>query len=62
MAEPTKVDEWTPLVIASLKARFGDDKAGRLMTLLKDTEGLIAGGFILGSCLGLDNKGQDVDF
>jgi len=58
----TKVDEWTPLVITSLKARFGEDKTGRLMTLLKDNEGLIAGGFILGSCLGLDNKGQDVDF
>ena len=47
--EGTRVDEWTPLVIAELNVHFGD-KVPKLLQLLKDTKSLISGGFVLAAC------------
>ena len=61
----TKVDEWTPLVIAKLRGIFGE-KTDRLFALLRETGGLIAGGQILSACQPFDqadetNRIQDTD-
>lgn len=49
----TKVDEWTPLVIAKLREIFGD-KTEDFFRLLRDTGSLIAGGQILSACQPFD--------
>jgi hypothetical protein len=43
----TKMDKWTPLVIAKLEETFGDDKKDRLCALLKSTGAVISGGRVL---------------
>jgi len=55
-----KVDEWTPLVIAKLREKFGD-RTEDLFTLLRDTGSLIAGGQILSACQPFDQKDDEPD-
>jgi len=55
-----KMDDWTPLVIASLKTRFGA-KTDQLFTLLKETQSLISGGSVLAACIGEPIEKQDTD-
>jgi len=56
----TKMDEWTPLVIAAMRTRFGE-KADELFTLLRQTHSLISGGSVLSACIGEAIEGQDTD-
>lgn len=56
----TKMDEWTPLVKASLESKFGD-KTDALCALLVETGSLISGGSILAACIGEPVLKQDTD-
>lgn len=56
----TKMDEWTPLVMAAMRTRFGA-KADDLFDLLQETNGIISGGSVLAACIGEAIIGQDTD-
>lgn len=56
----TKMDDWTPLVKASLVSKFGQN-TDSLCALLVETGSLISGGSILAACIGEPVAKQDTD-
>ena len=57
----TKMDEWTPKVVYNLGKFFEEENVKRFRNLLKETEALVAGGFILQSCIGGSIERRDID-
>ena len=56
-----KMDEWVPKVVSNLKNFYGEENVERFRNLLKETEGLVAGGFVLQSCIGGSTEYRDID-
>ena len=57
----TKMDEWTPKVVSNLGQFYGEENVERFRNLLKETEALIAGGFVLHSCIDGSIRNRDID-
>ena len=57
----TKMDEWTPKVVSNLGQFYGEENVERFRNLLKETEALVAGGFVLHSCIDGSIRNRDID-
>jgi hypothetical protein len=57
----TKMDEWTPKIVSNLGKFYGEENVERFRNLLKETEALVAGGFVLQSCIDGPIEKRDID-